>query len=88
MIRAILVVLFVAVFLILSLPIQLVLLIIGKFNPMAKKRASLAIVGWAFNVVAFLSLSPAANDCNPKIKARGIHLISIFREKFYGSPSQ
>ena len=55
MIRAIFVVLFVAIFLILSLPIQLVLLIIGKFNPMAKKRASLAIVGWAFNVVAFLS---------------------------------
>jgi 1-acyl-sn-glycerol-3-phosphate acyltransferase len=55
MIRSILVVLFVAVFLILSLPIQLVLLIVGKFNPMAKKRASLAIVGWAFNVVSFIS---------------------------------
>lgn len=55
MIRSILVVLFVAIFLIVSLPIQLVLLIIGKFNPMAKKRASLAIVGWAFNVVMFIS---------------------------------
>lgn len=55
MIRLVVVVLFVAIFLILSLPIQLVLLLIGKFNPMAKKRASLAIVGWAFRVVAFLS---------------------------------
>ena len=55
MIRTILAVLFVAVFLIISLPVQLVLLIIGKFNPMAKKRASLAIVGWAFNVVSFIS---------------------------------
>ena len=55
MIRTILAVLFVAIFLILSLPIQLVLLIVGKFNPMAKKRASLAIVGWAFNVVSFIS---------------------------------
>ena len=55
MIRSILAVLFVAVFLILSLPIQGVLWIVGKFNPMAKKRASLAIVGWAFNVVSFIS---------------------------------
>lgn len=55
MIRVVLAVLFVAVFLILSLPIQLVLLIVGKFNPMAKKRASLAIVSWAFNVVSFIS---------------------------------
>ena len=55
MIRSILAVLFVAIFLIVSLPIQGVLLIVGKFNPMAKKRASLAIVGWAFNVVSFIS---------------------------------
>ncbi|MCR5557545.1 MAG: 1-acyl-sn-glycerol-3-phosphate acyltransferase [Butyrivibrio sp.] len=55
MIRSIFAVLFVAVFLILSLPIQGVLLIVGKFNPMAKKKASLAIVSWAFNVVIFIS---------------------------------
>ena len=55
MIRSILAVLFVAIFLILSLPIQLVLLIIGKWNPMFKKRASLSIVSWAFNVVLFIS---------------------------------
>lgn len=54
MIRVILAVLFVALFLILSLPIQLVLLIVGKFNPIAKKKASLAIVSWAFNVVSFI----------------------------------
>ena len=54
MIRLILAVLFVAIFLIISLPIQLVLWIISKFNENAKKRASLAIVSWAFNVVIFI----------------------------------
>lgn len=55
MIRSIFAVLFVAVFLILSLPIQGVLWIVGKFNPWAKKTVSLAIVSWAFNVVLFIS---------------------------------
>ncbi|MBO5621034.1 MAG: 1-acyl-sn-glycerol-3-phosphate acyltransferase [Butyrivibrio sp.] len=55
MIRSVLVVLFVTVFLIVSLPIQGILWIVGKFNPWAKKRASLSIVSWAFNVVIFLS---------------------------------
>ncbi len=55
MIRSIFVVLFVAIFLILSLPIQGVLWIVGKFKPWTKKTVSLAIVSWAFNVVSFLS---------------------------------
>ncbi len=55
MIRTIFAFLFVAIFLILSLPIQLILLIVGKFNPWAKKTISLAIVSWAFNVVSFIS---------------------------------
>jgi len=55
MIRLILAVLFVVIFLVVSLPIQLILLIVGKFNPWAKKTISLAIVGWAFNVVSFIS---------------------------------
>ena len=55
MIRTILVVLFVTLFLIVSIPIQLVLVIIKQFNPWAVKKASLAIVGWAFKVVKFLS---------------------------------
>ena len=55
MIRTILAVLFVVLFLIVSIPIQLVLFIIGKFNPMAKKKGSLAIVSWAINVVIFIS---------------------------------
>jgi 1-acyl-sn-glycerol-3-phosphate acyltransferase len=55
MIRTIFAVLFVAIFLIISLPIQGVLWIVGKFNPWAKKTVSLAIVSWAFNVVIFLS---------------------------------
>ena len=55
MIRAIFAVLFVVIFLIVSLPIQGVLWIVGKVNPWTKKTVSLAIVSWAFNVVIFLS---------------------------------
>ena len=54
MIRLILAVAFVAIFLIISIPIQLVLWIISRFNEPFKKRASLAIVSWAFNVVIFI----------------------------------
>ncbi len=54
MIRAIFAVLFVAIFLILSLPVQGILWIVGKFNPWAKKRISLAIVSCAFNIVIFI----------------------------------
>ncbi|MBD5525872.1 MAG: 1-acyl-sn-glycerol-3-phosphate acyltransferase [Lachnospiraceae bacterium] len=55
MIRLILVALFVVIFLIVSLPIQLVEFIIGKYNPGLKDRSSLAIVNWAFRVVLWLS---------------------------------
>ena len=55
MIRLVLVATFVTLFLIVSLPIQLVEFIIGKFNPGVKDRSSLAIVNWAFRVVLFLS---------------------------------
>ena len=55
MIRLIIVVLFVALFLILSIPIMFIEWIIGKFNPGVKDRSSLAIVNWAFRVVLFLA---------------------------------
>ena len=55
MLRLILVVLFLILYLLVSIPIQLVLWIIGKFNISAKKSASLAIVSWGFKAVAFLS---------------------------------
>ena len=55
MIRLILVLLFVVLFLIISLPIQLVEYIIGRHNPDLKDRSSLAIVKWAFRVVLFLA---------------------------------
>ena len=55
MIRTILAVLFVVIFLIISIPIHLILLIVGKFNPWAKKTISLAIVSRAFDVVSFIS---------------------------------
>lgn len=55
MIRLILVALFVIIFLIVSLPIQLIEFIIGKFNPDIKDRSSLAIVNWAFRTVLLMS---------------------------------
>lgn len=55
MIRLILVLLFVVLFLIISLPIQLAEYIIGRYRPDIKDRSSLAIVKWAFRVVLFLS---------------------------------
>ncbi|MCM1123681.1 MAG: 1-acyl-sn-glycerol-3-phosphate acyltransferase [Eubacterium sp.] len=55
MIRLILVLVFVVIFLIVSLPIQFVEFLIGKSNPGLKDRSSLAIVNWAFRVVLFLS---------------------------------
>ncbi|MBR1931103.1 MAG: 1-acyl-sn-glycerol-3-phosphate acyltransferase [Lachnospiraceae bacterium] len=55
MIRSILVILFVVLFLVLSIPLMLVEWIIGKFNPSLKDRSSLAIVNWAFRGVRLLS---------------------------------
>ncbi|MBR1671245.1 MAG: 1-acyl-sn-glycerol-3-phosphate acyltransferase [Butyrivibrio sp.] len=58
MIRIILALLFVILFLIVSIPIQLILLIYSKFGEQqedAARTASLRIVGWAFNVVKFIS---------------------------------
>lgn len=53
--RTVLVVLFVFLFLVLSIPVMLVELIIGKFNQDLKDRSSLKIVQWAFRCVLFLS---------------------------------
>ncbi len=53
--RTILAILFVALFLILSIPLMLIEWIIGKFNPGVKDRSSLAIVQWAFRCVLFIS---------------------------------
>lgn len=55
MIRLIIVLLFVVLFLIVSLPIQLVEWLIGKKWPDAKAKSSLAIVNWAFRVVSILA---------------------------------
>ena len=54
MIRLVLTLLFIVIFLIFSIPIQLVLLIIKKFNPQLVKTASLAIVSWAFRCIIFI----------------------------------
>lgn len=53
--RIIIVGIFVVLFLLLSIPVFFVEWIIGKFNMEARQKSSLAIVKWAFKVVAFLS---------------------------------
>ncbi|WP_022767809.1 lysophospholipid acyltransferase family protein [Butyrivibrio sp. NC2007] len=54
MIRTIIIFIFLFFFLIVSLPMQLVLFIMHKFNDDKARKASLAIVSWAFNVILFL----------------------------------
>ena len=55
MIRFILVIAFVILFLILSIPVILVELLIGKFNPDLKNKQCLAIVQWAFRVILWMA---------------------------------
>ena len=54
MIRTIIIFIFLVIFLIVSLPMQLVLFIMHKFNDEKARKASLAIVSWAFNVIMFI----------------------------------
>ena len=54
MIRTIIIFIFLVIFLIVSLPMQLVLFIMHKFNDEEARKASLAIVSWAFNVILFI----------------------------------
>ena len=54
MIRTIIIFIFLIIFLIASLPMQLVLFIMHKFNDEKARKASLAIVSWAFNVILFI----------------------------------
>lgn len=53
--RVVLVALAMFLFFILSLPIYLVLILIGKKNPRAKVRISQSMVSWAFNIVLWLA---------------------------------
>lgn len=55
MIRTIIIVLFVVLFLILTIPVLLIEWIIGKFNPNIKSKSSLKIVQWAFRRILGLS---------------------------------
>ena len=55
MLRLIIVATFVILFLICSIPLFFIEWLIGKWKPDVKSRSSLAIVNWAFRVVAFLS---------------------------------
>ena len=55
MIRFILLVLFVILFLICSIPLLIIEYFIGKFNMDLKNRSSLAIVNWAFRCCLFIA---------------------------------
>lgn len=55
MIRLILIVLFVLLFLICSIPLLIIEYFIGKFNMDLKNRSSLAIVNWAFRGCLFIA---------------------------------
>lgn len=55
MIRSVLVILFLLVFFIVSIPIFFIEWIISKFNPYAADISQLRIVQWAFKVILFLS---------------------------------
>ncbi len=55
MLRFLIVIIFVVLFLVLSIPLLIAEWIIGFFNPEIKAKSSLAIVNWAFRVVTFLS---------------------------------
>lgn len=55
MIRFIIIVTYLLLFLILSIPVLLVEWIIGKFNPLLKARSSKAIVGWGFRCITRLA---------------------------------
>lgn len=55
MLRTILAVTFVTLFLIISIPIWVILFIIGLFNKRAKDVIGYKCVAWAFGVVAFIS---------------------------------
>lgn len=55
MIRLVLVLLFVVLFLICSIPLLIIESLIGKFNMDVKNRSSLAIVNWAFRVCLLIA---------------------------------
>lgn len=55
MIRFIVIVLYLVLYLILSLPVLFVEWIIGKFNPQLKARSSMALVSWGFRCITVLA---------------------------------
>lgn len=55
MIRFILIVIYLVLYLILSLPVLLAEWIIGKFNPKLKAKSSKALVGWGFRCIGHLA---------------------------------
>lgn len=55
MLRFIIIVLYLVLYLILSLPVLLVEWIIGKFNPRLKAQSSMALVSWGFRCITALA---------------------------------
>lgn len=75
MIRFIVAIIFVVVFLILSLPLLLVLWIVGKFNMSAKNIASQKVIQWAFRLVLFI--------CGTKLDVYGEENLPTDRSALY-----
>ena len=75
MIRFILVVIYVVLFLILTIPLMIAEWIIGKFNPERKDRHSKAIVGWGFRCVTFLS--------GTRVEARDTAVLYVANHRSY-----
>lgn len=67
MIRLILVLLFITTFFIISIPVYLILWIIGKFNMDARNKIALKIIQTVFKIILFIS--------GTKIDARGVENI-------------
>lgn len=55
MIRLILLFFFVALFLVLSIPLMIAEYIIGKFNPDLKSRSSRVMVGWSLTIMRYIA---------------------------------
>ena len=80
--RTILVVLFLIIFAIVSIPLYLVEFIIGKINPHAKVRSSQFIVSHAFRIILFLSGTKMTMIGRENVPKEAVLFVSNHRSYF------
>lgn len=80
--RTILVVLFLIIYAIISIPLYLVEFIIGKINPHARVRSSQFIVSNAFKILLFLSGTKATVIGREKVPKEAVLFVSNHRSYF------